>query len=105
MSDNIVKPLAILASLATIIGTCIAAIALIPAFGQWINPRAPNIPANTQVLTSTSDVIGHQSETATLPPPQTPFAEILTTPASTVPPTEKPPSSQVVEKGTNYSIV
>lgn len=41
MSNDIGKTLGILASIAAIIGTCIAAIALIPAFGSWIDPRDP----------------------------------------------------------------
>ena len=45
MSDNdnsFGKSLAILASIATIIGVVIAAIALVPAFGQWLYPHSSN---------------------------------------------------------------
>jgi hypothetical protein len=41
MSKDVGKILGIFASIATIIGTCIAAIALIPAFGSWFSPREP----------------------------------------------------------------
>jgi len=39
--SHLVRNLALLALLVTVIGTCIAAIALIPAFGQWLWPREP----------------------------------------------------------------
>jgi hypothetical protein len=41
----------------TIIGVIIAAIALIPAFGQWLAPRAPALdsPTNSPTVTITSD--------------------------------------------------
>ncbi len=39
MQNDMGKSLAILASIAAIIGACIAAIALIPAFGSWLSPR------------------------------------------------------------------
>lgn len=45
MTKDIMKTLSatlvILASIATIVGTCIAAIALIPAFGSWLSPQEP----------------------------------------------------------------
>lgn len=41
VGKDIGKTLGILASIAVIIGTCIAAIALIPAFGSWLSPREP----------------------------------------------------------------
>ena len=41
MPKDIGKTIGIVASIATIIATCIAAIALIPAFGQWLSPREP----------------------------------------------------------------
>lgn len=41
MPKNFEKILVFLVSLATISTVCIAAIALIPAFGQWLSPREP----------------------------------------------------------------
>jgi hypothetical protein len=41
MSKDFGKTLGILASIAAIIGTCVAVIALIPAFGSWLSPREP----------------------------------------------------------------
>lgn len=42
-NQNSGKKLATVAAIATIVGVCITAIALIPAFGQWLFPRAPKI--------------------------------------------------------------
>ncbi|MGC1376684.1 MAG: hypothetical protein WA821_10685 [Anaerolineales bacterium] len=66
MPKDIGKTLGILASCATIITTCIAAIALIPTFCQWLSPPAlvqyvtpsdnnspTSIPSNAFVLTPT----------------------------------------------------
>ena len=54
------KTIGILASLATITGVCIAAVALIPEFGQWLLPReaipsstvAPEIPGAPAMTTT-----------------------------------------------------
>jgi len=64
-TNESVKMIGTLASIATIIGVCIAIIALIPAFGQWLNPREPIssaappdivIPTGAQTIIKTSQV-------------------------------------------------
>jgi hypothetical protein len=52
MSKKILKTIAILASIAGIVGCCIALIGLIPAFGQWLYPREI---ARTNISPSTTN--------------------------------------------------
>jgi hypothetical protein len=90
-NNRLTKTIQILATMATIIGTCIAVIALIPAFGQWLNPRepAPSIvpPTSTSVpiiqSTSTFQVASGTSfldmskPTITVVPHQTEIITVL----------------------------
>lgn len=68
MPKNIVTILGLLVSLATIIGTCIAVIALIPAFGQWLYPKQAPIqyvtlpPDNNSSSTSETVLATENSE-------------------------------------------
>ena len=89
MSSNIdshlARNLALLGLLVTTIGTCIAAIALIPAFGQWLFPREP-LPNPT---TASPSVVVQSTATAQQAIQQpTAATTIATTPAQpTVQPT------------------
>lgn len=81
MSRDIVKILAILAStVAAIVAVCVAVVALVPAFGQWLYPREPvhtNIPLST---TNAPVIIAND--------PTEESAEVIVTPVA--PPTDTP---------------
>ncbi len=80
MSKDLGKVLGILASIAAIIGTCVAIIALIPAFGQWI-ATINDTPSTVEVLPTSTNAI----ET-TIPPTLT----VLPSTTSTIPSTDLP---------------
>lgn len=89
----------VLASIATIIGTCIATVALIPAFGEWLNPRDPATPINTSSPTAYATLASF-----------TPTIEILPTitlsPADTALPlliTPEPTSLSVILPGQDFT--
>ncbi|MBN2006045.1 MAG: hypothetical protein JXA21_21995 [Anaerolineae bacterium] len=62
------KTLQTLVSIAAIVGTCITAIALIPAFGEWLFPRAP---VSTPDIASLATQPSPTTEVVTPIPPST----------------------------------
>jgi len=88
MSKDFGKILGILASIAAIVGTCVAIIALIPAFGQWVAiiNDTPNI-----IASSTSVSIATVPHTK-IPPTNLPTFTIAP-PTKTLVPTEIPPTN------------
>lgn len=58
------KTLQILVSLATIAASCIAAIALIPAFGEWLSPRTPTSRPDIEPLATETPYITETPYTA-----------------------------------------
>lgn len=52
-TDDIGKKIGIWASLATIIGVCVAIVALVPEFGQWLYPYTPSAESKTPVIIAT----------------------------------------------------
>jgi hypothetical protein len=58
------KTIGVWASIATIIGMCIAAVALIPEFGQWLSPREPYIPTVDDVSSQETNEAGLFSPTS-----------------------------------------
>jgi formylglycine-generating enzyme required for sulfatase activity len=91
-SDNkFVRNLQIAAAMATIVGLCIAAVALIPAFGQWliIRESSTSTPPTAMVDSTHTPTVTH------LPPvsqiaPETPTASPTPEPTQTLTPTATP---------------
>ena len=81
------RNLGTLASIATIVGVCIAVIALVPAFGQWLTPNAPSDITPSESSKRIIEIV--PSMTATTPPAtlsnEKP-SSVSSTPAPTIPP-------------------
>lgn len=76
--NQVAKVIGLLASISTIVGTCIAVIALIPAFGQWLNPHnpaeTPIVPTNTYFIPTLTSVVSTTTPNIMYAePPQTPI--------------------------------
>lgn len=107
MSKDVGKILAVLASIVAIIGTCIAAIALIPAFGQWLNPREPvpftpitnNVSPNTVEASPTVNLQSTNLAIESPTPPIQTFEPTITIQPNN--PTEISPTSALSECKTN----
>ncbi len=84
MPKDIGKLLGILASIAAIIGTCIAIIALIPAFGQWI-PTLDDTPSTVEVSPTITYAIETSIPSETLPIPSSTDLPTPTLPATPTP--------------------
>ncbi len=83
MTKDIMKTLGailgILASIAAIVGTCIAAIALIPAFGSWLDTPQPQIQYVTSSDNGSPNTI-EEAPTAYIPDNSNPAPQELTLP-------------------------
>ena len=97
MNKNTIRIIGILASLATILSLCIAVIALVPAFGQWLSTRA-QVTAESTKISQTAPTIQPDGEQPIL---DTPFAPTTTfLPTSTFVP-DTPPGS-ILELGDEW---
>ena len=96
--DDFGKIIGISASIATIIGTCIAVIALIPAFGQWLSPKDQSI-----IIQSTFTPVTNFYPTQT----EETFNNLTTnTPApTTIIPTNIPVEPKIIEQTDIYTII
>jgi len=100
MNNKAKITLEIIAAIATIMGLCVAVIALIPAFGQWFipiisTPRASTAPSNSTAVVSTNITL--PTDTATIAP-----TNIL--PATMPIATSAPVSSEVILFGQSKNI-
>lgn len=100
--DDFGKTIGIWASIATIIGTCIAVIALVPAFGQWISPKEQSaIPQPT--FTPVINFYPTQTEEVFIAPTNGDLA--TNTPEPAITPTNIPVEPKTIEQTDIYTII
>ena len=94
--DDFGKIIGILASIATIIGTCIALIALIPAFGQWLSPKDQSIIIQP-TFTPVANFYPTQTEETFITPTVNNLTTNTPTP-TTIIPTNIPVEPKIIEQ-------
>ena len=75
MNKNTIRIIGVLASLAAILSLCVAVIALVPAFGQWLSTRE-QVKTESTTASQLTDTVQPDKEQSTLVP-DTPLGSIL----------------------------
>ena len=96
MNKHVLRIIGILASLATILSVCIAAIALVPAFGQWLSPHTP--VTNSAATTAPQPTATVQQVAQQPTPTSQPTTQI------SAPPTSIPPTATQAPLVTTYEV-